>query len=255
MTIKRKRTNSSGLVEVECDSTDTVDTNGTSDGLSAVGGKTAKFSDNTTMKANSGLKLGILQVLIAAAAIVVRSFSLVSGVSSSQTAGSFGIWDTGSIATSNIHISATNFYGGSSISVVTGRVAISDDNVTYTEIGTFTRGKLVTATSTFNNQTFRYVKITNGGSLNFPWLRINSGTETVASSQASVRLRSSTTQDGANGTVLKDSLTISPSTNTTLNTELFLTGAGEYFTLEIVSFTGVGFSISLNSITSIREET
>ena len=60
MTIKRKRISSTGLVEVEADNTDIVDTNGYTDPINTVGAKFTKFSDGNTMKANARLRLGIL---------------------------------------------------------------------------------------------------------------------------------------------------------------------------------------------------
>ena len=64
MTIKRKNIRPSGLLEVEADNTDTVDTNGFSDAIQAVGAETAKFSGGATMQANSGLRIGMTQLKI-----------------------------------------------------------------------------------------------------------------------------------------------------------------------------------------------
>jgi len=63
MTIKRKNIRPSGLLEVEADPTDTVDTGGFSDPITT-GAITAKFSGGATMQASSGLRIGTTQIKV-----------------------------------------------------------------------------------------------------------------------------------------------------------------------------------------------
>lgn len=65
MTIKRKNIRPSGLLEVEADPTDTVDTGGFSDPITT-GAETAKFSGGGTIQAPSGLRVGTTQIKIVA---------------------------------------------------------------------------------------------------------------------------------------------------------------------------------------------
>ena len=67
------------------------------------------------------------------------------------------------------------------------------------------------------------------------------------------RLRSSTSQDTANGSAISGDISLQPETTTTLPNVLYLTGKGEYVTLEVVSFSGFAFDVELESITSIKE--
>ena len=243
MTIKRKRTSSSGLVEVECDSTDTVDTNGYSDEISTVGAKSAKFSDDDIMKANSGLKLGILQVKINAGSIEPPDFT-GSQTGNIDATGTFFVTDylqeyTGiPFVIFTASAAGTNACGGGLT------MTISNDGINYRE-------------SNGGVQTFRYIKFTGTGRVD-PGRCL--GTATVTSSginfsnnnEVTIRIRSSVSQDSVDGSVIVSDFTINESGSKTFD-NLLLVGEGNYFTLEIVSIDNI-FTVSLSDITSIKEE-
>jgi len=66
-------------------------------------------------------------------------------------------------------------------------------------------------------------------------------------------VRSSITQDGTDGTVIIPDQVMNTNEQLVFNTELLLTGTGEFITLEIVSFTGLPITVFLSEITSVKE--
>ena len=275
MTIKRKRTNGSGLVEVEADSTDTVDTLGTIAEQTAVGAKSAKFSDASDMKANVGKALGVLKaVLNSGDEIKPRTTSIhsASGWSGSganivdenlgtaatnATFPSEVIVDFGSVDTNVLRVKVGDPYGGGSISSKTYDVEISDDDVTYTPIGsTITVPKNSEVDQSFGSQTFRYVKVKYTGGTN---AGLSSGEifevyeEPAVTSETTVRFRSSVSKDGTDGTVISSNIVLGENDSVTEDDDLMLVVTGGYFTLEIVSIAGFALPIDVDTITSILE--
>lgn len=76
-------------------------------------------------------------------------------------------------------------------------------------------------------------------------------TDSLISTQTTVRLRSSATQDTADGTVLISDQVMNASETLTFITPLLLTGLGQFVTVEIVDGTAV--PVTLSDITSIQE--
>jgi len=299
MTIKRKNIRPGGLLEVEADPTDTVDTNGFSDPIQVVGAKTAKFSGGGIMKANVGKRIGLTQLKInSAAGVSVRTEVAPDFVSFPSTGvtvdnnnttftisddiGATGeaVIDYGSIATRNIklvtRITYTQAEFGSS-GALTFVYQISDDNITYTNpvtsnptfqtLSTVAGGDMMgggvidTGIITYddaNLQSFRYVKITvtrNGTSDSARTWFIYQITEDiiVGIDQVTVRVRSSVTQDGTDGTIIINNQVMNVNETLTFDTELLLTGNGEYVTVEIVSVLNDPVPVTLSEITSILE--
>jgi len=269
MTIKRQRVNAGALVEVEADNTDTVDTNGFSDPIQVVGAKTAKFSGGATMQANSGLRIGLTQVKINGGAEIVRTRNIESNVgwtnpndaidnnintrAIGQAVGNVLIIDFESIDTQNLNtVLGNTFVGGSDECVI--RVEISNDNISYSLIGNFVQFQNTKTTRDHGSQTWRYVRLTFVSQTGSSTPGIFRVFENAPSSSVTVRIRSSTTIDTADGTVIVTDTVINPSSVTTLDTDLLLTGNNEFVTLEIVSTSGIPITITLSEITSIKEE-
>lgn len=278
MTIKRKNIRPSGLLEVEADNTDTVDTNGFSDAISVVSAETAKFSGGATMQANLGLRLGLTQVKINVGSTLQSSRSIVPG-SDTNTINSANIVDV-SINTfavtpegNNTQIVDVDFgsiitnkslavrYGlgtASGPSSVTYETFVSDDDIIYTSLGT----QLINIGSgstgilfTFPNTTWRFVRVFG---LSFTGNPVEFRTHDVRQSDASpssvtVRVRSSVTINTADGDVLIPDEVINENTIFTFDSDLLLTGNGEFLTLELVSFSNLPMNVNLAETTSIKE--
>lgn len=270
MTIKRKNIRPSGLLEVEADNTDTVDLNGFSDAIQAVGAKTAKFSGGATMQANPGLRIGMTQLKINTDAIIftprVRSLQQNLGYTdpdntfdnvftSSGNAGTvneFIIIDFGSIAISELHIQANR--SALAADSASFSIEISDDDISYS----FVSNIALTTTSTdydFGTRTWRYVKVTLTAQNN-AFARLFEVFELASSpNEVTVRVRSSTSIDSANGTIIISDQVMNENETLTFVTDLLLTGnpTGDFVTLEIVSFSGLPIPVTLSEITSIKE--
>lgn len=156
MTIKRKNIRPSGLLEVEADNTDTIDTNGFSDSIQSVGAKTAKFSGGATMQANPGLRIGMTQLKIvtigatpglrvelpadfvsfpSTGATVDNSNSTFT-LSADIGAAGEAVVDYGSIAVRDIQLVSRIIYTQAEFGTsgaLTFVYQISDDNITYTD--------------------------------------------------------------------------------------------------------------------------
>ena len=263
MTIKRKRVNFGALVEVEADSEDTVDLNGTSDGNDVPGtAKSAKFSNTTVMKANNNLRLGVLQVRINGGVSEIRPKSVLSHSGYTNinnvvdndlntsalitTSGEITV-DFGTIITNNIKAKIRHAVNSS----VTTILFVSTDNITYTQVDSLTTNTDTTFTLDGGIQTYRYAK-TNGGAPATTHIVFEIFEDTI-SSDATLNIRSTPTQDGLGGTILLSHI-LTSNTTFTFDSDILLTGNGEYFTLEIVSFSTLPFIVFLSNITSIREE-
>jgi len=270
MTIKRQRVNAGALVEVEADSTDTVDTGGFSDTLNVVGAKTAKFSNGDIMQANSNLRIGLTQLKINTGIEAGRNRDIESNsptwnnpdraiddnTSTSATSGDVGdifVIDFGSVSSSILQteLGCSVFDGGNT----TIRVEISDDNISYTTIGTFIQSEGSKNLRDHGTQTWRYVRLTHTAEtapqLLAQVFRVFETQNTT--STTTIRVRSSATIDVADGTVIIPDLVLNPNTITVFDNDLLLTGDAQFITLEIVSITGFEFDINLQEITSIKE--
>ena len=275
MTIKRKRTNGSGLVEVEADSTDTVDTDGTIAERTTVGATSAKFSDASDMKANSGKSLGVLKArIVSGDKIPPRTPSILAATGWSGTGanavdedlGSATVnatfpseikVDFGSSDTNVLHVKLGDPYGGGSSSNKTYTIHISTDDITYTPIGgTKTVPKNNEVDYDMGSQTFRYVKVIYTGGTN---AGLSSGEifevyeVPAVTSEMTVRFRSSASKDAADGTVISSSIVIGENDTITEDSDLMLVVSGGYFTLEVVSIAGFAIPITVDTITSILE--
>lgn len=246
MTIKRKRVSSAGLVEVEADSTDTVDTNGTSDTISTIGSQTAKFSNSNVMQANTGLLLGILQLTVNSGSVEARTGTIIVGAYGSVSTSPVTV-DFGDIQTANASATVRHATSGTMTSVF----ELSTDNIIWTQVDTNVTSNDTTFTYSGNGETYRYARVRFTAGNNF--LIVTIIDETALSSTATYNIRSSASQNTNDGTILFTDTIIAGSSKT-LDIELFLTGVGEFFTLQVVSYTTGNFDLSLSDITSIREE-
>jgi len=87
-----------------------------------------------------------------------------------------------------------------------------------------------------NSQSFRFVKITltsTGTASSRNWQIYQVTESDVGANQVTVRVRSSATQDAADGTVLISDQVMNENEILTFTTELLLTGAGEFITVEL----------------------
>jgi len=277
MTIKRKRVNAGALVEVEADSTDSVDTNGFSDPINLVSSKTAKFSGGSIMKANSGLKIGLTQLKIKTSAVQQPSRIIVTG-SDTNTTNSGNIVDASinSFATTpeanNTQIADVEFgslitnktlevrYGlgtASGSSSVTYETFVSNDGISYNSLGTQLINISGGATGilfSFTNTTWKFVRVFG---LSFTGNPVEFRTHDVRVSEGgtqnvTVRVRSSVTQDTADGTIIISDQVMNPSTTLTFDEDLLLTDNGEFVTLELVSTTSL-LDVNLEEVTTIKE--
>lgn len=263
MTISAKLSDVGGLEFVVSDPTDTDDVGGFSDTITT-GAKTAKFSDTSVMQANVGKIIGVSQLKInSGAGGVVRSRSLESNVGWGNPNDAFDgndttfaaiagggalIIDFTSIATTILKIAHGTTSGNSTINV-----QISDDDISYTDLGNFftTSTSSTGETVDLGTQTWRYVKVERvSGTASTKVFEVF---EELSSESVTVRVRSSATIDTADGTVLITDQVMTPNQTLTFNTALLLTGAGQFVTLEYVSFVSFAIPINLSQITSVKE--
>jgi len=184
--------------------------------------------------------------------------------------------DYGSIATRTISLvtrltgTRTEFGTGTAFL----NYEISNDNITFTvPVTTPTQFQFIdlpatggaaipvdTGIVTFddpNTQSFRYVKIIGGATGN----NLQVGfiyqftEEDIGANQVTVRLRSSATQDAADGTILITDQVMNPFETLAFITPLLLTGIGQFVTVEIVSLTSFDIPVTLSEITSVQEVT
>lgn len=268
MVIKRKNIRPSGLLEVEADNTDTVDVGGFSDPIQTVGAKTAKFSGGATMQANSGLRIGMTQLKINTGDVVFipRTRIVNSGDASNTgniiddnpaTSGAFDenefvVIDFTTIATAELHVTLRL---QNALDLLSLRVEISDDNISYTTIATLVNPSTTTTDINLGINTWRYVRLTaiNGDGLIFVFELF----ELIdpSTSDVTVKVRSSVTLDTADGTILITDQVMNENESLTFDTDLLLTEnpTGDFVTLEIVSQTGNIIPVTLSEITSIKE--
>jgi len=274
MTIKRKNIRPSGLLEIEADNTDTVDTNGFSDSIQTVGAKTAKFSGGATMQSNPGLRIGMTQLKINTGSkipiIMVRPKNVESNttwntnpvgqpfISATGTVvGSIVVVDFESIDTQELTTTTSASFGGegNSVSIL---YEYSSDNISYTILGTEIADAfntpLITNWGTF---TWRYIRITHTTTT-------GAGGNTASTSMVeiipqppvndvTIRVHSSITLDTADGTELIPSQLMTENSQLVFDTDLLLTGNAQFVTVEIVSQTGNIIPVTLSEITSIKE--
>jgi len=152
---------------------------------------------------------------------------------------------------------------------------ISDDNITYTDPVTSSPtfqsqavvaggdmmggGTIDTGIVTYddaNTQSFQYVKLTltlSGTASSPSWSIYQVTEQQTVTPQVTVRVRSSATVDTADGSVIITDQSMGENETLTFDTELLLTGNGEFVTLEIVSLAGFDIPTTLTEITSIKE--
>lgn len=268
MVISSKLVDLNGLEFAVSEDTDTIDAGGFSDPIQVVGAETAKFSGGATMQANTGLRIGLTQVKVNAGAEILRDRNIESNIgwsapndaidgntntaATSQTTGNVLVIDFESIDTRELSTELGN--SRSTTSTANISVEISDDNISYTTIGTFAQVESSKTLRNHGSQTWRYVRITFVSEINNPIAGIHRVFETNAvASTTTIRIRSSATIDTADGTVIVPDTVINPSTVTTFDTDLLLTGNAQFVTLEIVSVPGFPIPINLQEITSIKE--
>ncbi len=273
MTIKRKNIRPSGLLEVEADSTDTVDTNGFSDPIQSVGAKTAKFSGGATMQANPGLRIGMTQLKINTAAEVpigARPENVESNTTwttnpvgqpytgaSGTVVGSIVVVDFESIDTQGLTTSSNGSFGGAG-NGITLLYEYSSDNISYINLGSVTNqdGDAPTITN-WGIFTWRYIRITHtatfGAGGNTATTSMVENITQPPVNNVTVKVRSSVTLDTADGTVLIPDQLMTENSQLIFDTNLLLTGNTQYVTVEIVSQIGNAIPVTLSEITSIKE--
>lgn len=262
MTISAKLSDVAGLEYVVSDPTDTDDVGGFSDAI-ITGAETCKYSDSSIIQAGSGKKIGVSQIKFATAlnprtrstipttsitdpANVIDddllTFGSTSGTGIVVTV-DFGIIDTAVIKCKVRHL-------GSAIS--RSALEISTNNSVWTEVSNIQTAADTTFTHDGGTQTYRYARlnvITNG----FGTMQCHEIFEEPSGTTALIRIRSSASQDTANGTIIKDNVTITNNVVTTLDTELFLVESSQYLTFEIISFANGIFQINATEITTVTE--
>ncbi len=293
MTIKRKNIRPSGLLEVEADNTDTVDTNGFSDVIQTVGAKTAKFSGGATMQANPGLRIGMTQLKINTSDAdpgtrievgadfidfpvngnTVDNNETTFSSATNQSAIGEAVIDYGSIATRDIKLVTRMTAQGAEFGSgnITFFYEISDDNITYTvpvtspsqfqilniPVGAVFRDTGIITYDDSNSQSFRYVRLTVASSGGTPtsrtWYIYQVTEQSTAATTVTVRVRSSDTIDTADGAELITDQLMNENETLTFDTDLLLTGNGKFVTLEIVSLSTFDIPVTLSEITSILE--
>lgn len=293
MTIKRQRVNAGSFVEVEADSTDSVDTNGFSS-LITSGAITAQYSDTSTIQAPLGLRVGMTQIKIVAGAefippitlissdwsgganIVDGDLNTVSGTLSSVVLPTVMevIVDFGSIASRELsakfNIAQLSNLSTSLFTRMVSRFFISDTLVFGAELANQTNNVPGTNTGAqnadfFHNpagpNSFRYVKFTlEQGATNVPSGQ-RPGRCSVysvnlplnATTDATVDIRASDTINAADGVVLSANIDISPNSTVTLDTELLLLESQKYLTLQYTTPGANVFNLNLSEITSVTE--
>lgn len=293
MTIKRQRVNAGSFVEVEADSTDTVDTNGFSS-IITTGSITAQYSDTSTIQAPLGLRVGMTQIKIVAGtefipaitlissdwsggdAIVDGDLNTVSGPLSSivlpaimEVIVDFGVIASREIS-SKFNIAQLSNLATSLFTRMVSRIFISDTLVFGAELGNQSNNVQGTNTGPQNADfffspagpnSFRYAKFTlEQGDTNVPSGQ-RPGRCSVysvnlplnASTDATVDIRASDTINTADGAVLSANIVISPSSTVILDTELLLLESQKYLTLQYTTPGANTFNLNLLEITSVTE--
>jgi hypothetical protein len=273
MTISAKLVDINGLEFAVSAETDTIDIGGFSDSIQAVEAITAQFSDLSTMQANSGLRIGMIQLKINTAAeipiqprdIFIESLTGAwSGFVGQETSGSSSnspggiiVFDFESIDTQGLTTSTNGGFGGAG-NGITLFYEYSDDDISYVTLGSVnnTDGDAPTITN-WGTITWRYVRITHTATSGVPGNTASTGlTENVTQppvNNVTVKVRSSVTLDTADGSVIIDDQLMTENSSLTFDTDLLLTGNSEFVTLEIVSQTGNAIPVTLSEITSIKE--
>lgn len=272
-----KGNRNTGGFDVISDTTDTKDENGFSDIISIVSAKTAKFSDTSTMKANAGLKMGLLNFKIntGPASIVngrTRTIIPVTTVTDPDNAiddsdgtktgtvaviGPYLTVDFGVILTTRIRAKVRIVSQASN----TERdiIEYSTDNIIWNTALTLSTppGNSITHDETSNPFSFRYVRC-NKTVHTFPgFSEVFEIQESLGSDDgtAVVNIRSSATIDTADGTIILPNVNINSNELAVIPViDFLLAGIGQFITLEIISFsTGAGFDVNLEEITSLKE--
>lgn len=248
MTISAKLSDFAGLEFAVSDPTDTDNVGGFSDILNVIGAKTAKFSGGAIMKANAGLRIGLTQLKVVNVGGVARIGVVIRGVFvSTVSTGELVAVDFGNISLANIRATYQN---NSQITGSTMELQVSTDDSIWVTVASSSSSALNISLNG-GNQTYRFARlfaVTNAGVLSPQTIF-----EIAITSDVTINIRSSTTQDTSDGTILLSSVVVSDSTTVTFNTQLLLTGLGQFVTLEIVSFSGSNVDVNLSGITSIKE--
>lgn len=266
MTISAKLSDIGGLEFVVSDPTDTDDVGGFSDAISS-GAKTAKFSDTSIMQANTGLKIGMSQLKINSGdpnPVRTRTVndgsswtnpnnSIDGNFSSSSNIASPGfplIIDFTSVDTQTLKIQMGSGSGGSQQCSVEISVESTPINFTFVSNISTASGSTLFDLGTQTWRFVRVIRLTAGGNPTTIMFEIF---EELGPDTVTVRVRSSATQDTADGTVLITDQVLNPNQTLTFNTSLLLTGVGQFVTLEYVGFTGFAIAVNLSEITSVKE--
>ena len=275
MTISAKLSDFGGLEFVVSDPADEDGINGYSDSQESVGGKSAKFSDATIMKANTGKRIGITQVQFnTALALLNRSVNSETSITNSanmidNSLSSYAVFtsagtseiiiDFGSIATAVTKYQwSSNNFGSVNIEVE------KSDNSTgpWTSIDTDSSSSTTPILQDLGSHSFRYLRISYtslGTALRvYEVWREPSNTPSV-----DVQLLSTAAQDSTTatktliGTTTINSPTMENQTPITSlhNSSLLLTADGEYVTLRVVSYSDSNFKVpvTLSDITTVKE--
>lgn len=280
LTISSKLVDINGLAFAVSEDTDPIDVGGFSSVISAVGAITAQFSDASTMTPNAGLRIGTLQTKIKTGAQSLRTTSIESSVVTSPenfidgsiatVTGSIPginaetdllVVDFGVIATADLQIrwrgentagsqrnSNIQVFGGNTAGTTTTLVGSSSNilNGGQTEDTTFT---IFGATAIFRFYRFVIGQAT-GTQVNISLVLLTESN--ITSGDVSINLRASNTINTANGTIL-ESFVVNTQTVFTFDTDLLLVDSGQFYTLQIVSFSEGPFDVNLEQITSIKE--
>jgi len=272
MTISAKLSDLGGLEFVVSDPADTDDINGFSDTQSSVGGESAKFSGGSAMQANSGKKIGISQVKFEA---------LITDLSARSILSSSGLTNPGNVIDddddTNTTFSDTNdeliVDFGSSITAVLKSVgnrsvsgshnieiSLSTDDITYNFLVNLNYSE-AKQTRDHGTETFRYVKFRSVGSTSSANV-YSIFAEDTGGDDVTVQLLSTSSIDSTSGTTLIGSTVLTATSRdtgsiasvTTFNTTLYLTDAGDFVTLRVVSYAGqFTVPVKLKEITTVKE--
>lgn len=275
MTISAKLVDINGLEFAVSAETDTIDVGGFSDAIQIVGAETAQFSDLSTMQANSGLRIGMIQLKINTAAeipiqprdVFIESLSgnwtgsigqeTASSSSTSPGPSNSVVFDFESIDTQTLQSTTNGTFGGAG-NGITLLYEISDDDISYTSLGSVTNtdGDAPTVTN-YGSRTWRYVRVTHTATSGVPGNTATTSLLEIVTqppvNNVTVKVRSSVTLDTADGSVIIDDQLMTENSSLTFDTDLLLTGESEFVTLEIVSQTGNDIPVTLSEITSIKE--
>jgi len=270
MVISSKLVDINGLEFAVSEDTDTVDVGGFSDSIQAVGAETAKFSGGSTRQANGGLRIGMTQLKINTGAIALRTRSIVGAETTignpqnaigagftdflpSETFEVFLTVDFGIITTADISASWNTGFG----SALRLHLETSTDGIIYTEAAQQIANASSSDTITAASVTYRFARLRSSDASGSPspTIRIDEVFESNLTGTVTVKVRSSTTLDTANGTVIITDQVMNELSQLTFDTDLLLTGnpTGDFVTVEIVSLSGPEIPVTLSDITSIKE--